>query len=173
MIPIIMLSLSMFPQISIAGYLFRLMAKTGLINTYAALIFPYTAVSLPLGLWIMISYFSQLPVELDNAALIDGASKFDVLYKILFPIAIPGILSTFLLTFIFSFNEFIFALMMTFDYHSRTVPVGIALFQGIHGQIPWGSIMAAATISSLPLIIITIIFNRFIIRGLTEGALKG
>jgi len=172
LIPVMILSVSMFPQISIVGYIFQLMAKLKWINTYYALIFPYIALSLPLGLWIMMSYFSQLPIDLDKAALIDGATRFQVVCKILFPISLPGFLSTSLLIFIFSFNEFLFALMLTVDYRARTIPVGISLFQGLHGQVPWGSIMAAASVASLPLIILTVIFQRYIIRGLTEGAVK-
>lgn len=172
-IPLMMLSVSMFPQICIIGYLFQFMAAVRWINTYNALVFPYIALALPLGLWIMMSYFAQLPVDLEKAALVDGASRFQVIRKILFPISLPGIFSTFLLIFIFSFNEFLFALMLTVDFRARTIPVGIALFQGLHGEIPWGPIMAAASVASIPLIIITIMFQRHIIQGLTEGAVKG
>jgi multiple sugar transport system permease protein len=172
-IPLGMLSISMFPQICIIGYLFQFMASLKWINTYNALVFPYIALALPLGLWVMMSYFSQLPVDLDRAALVDGASRLQVIIKILFPISLPGIFSTFLLIFIFSFNEFLFALMLTVDCRARTIPVGIALFQGLHGQIPWGSVTAAAAIASLPPILITLLFQKYIVQGLTEGAVKG
>jgi multiple sugar transport system permease protein len=171
-IPVGMLALSMFPQICVVGYLFKLMSKLGWINTFNALIFPYTAMTLPLALWIMLSYFSQLPHDLDKAALVDGASRFQVLRKVIFPIATPGAFSTFLLAFIFCFNEFLFALMLTVDQSSRTVPVGIALFQGTHGQIPWGSIMAGAVVASVPMVLLVAIFQRSIVGGLTRGALK-
>lgn len=173
LIPVGMLALSMFPQISVIGYLFRLMTKLGWINTYSALVFPYVALALPLGLWIMLSYFSRLPQDLDKAALVDGATRFQVLRKVIFPIAAPGAFSTILLVFIFCFNEFLFALVLTVDYKSRTIPVGIALFQGLHGQIPWGSIMAAAVVGSVPLVILAAVFQRYIAGGLTQGALKG
>jgi multiple sugar transport system permease protein len=172
-IPLGMLSISMFPQICIIGYLFQFMASLKWINTYNALVFPYIALALPLGLWVMMSYFSQMPVDLDKAALVDGASRLQVIIKILFPISLPGIFSTFLLIFIFSFNEFLFALMLTVDYRARTVPVGIALFQGLHGQIPWGSVTSAAAIASMPPILITLLFQKYIVQGLTEGAVKG
>jgi multiple sugar transport system permease protein len=171
-IPVGTLALSMFPQICIVGYLFRLMTKLGWINTFNALIFPYIAMALPLALWIMLSYFSQLPRDLDKAALVDGASRFQALRKVIFPIATPGVFSTFLLVFIFCFNEFLFALMLTVDQNSRTVPVGIALFQGTHGQIPWGSIMAAAVVASVPMVLLVAIFQKPIVGGLTRGALK-
>lgn len=172
-IPVLMLAFSMFPQISIVGYLFKLMTGLGWINTYYALIFPYITLGMPLALWIMLSYFSQLSVELDKAALVDGATRFQVLRKIIFPIAVPGAFSTFLLVFIYSFNEFLFALMFTIDYHARTIPVGIALFEGLHGQIPWGHIMAGAVIATIPVIVLAAFFQRHIIQGLTRGAVKG
>jgi len=167
------LAVSLFPQISLVGYLFKLMTGLGWINTYYALVFPYTAWILPLSLWILISYFSQIPHELDRAARIDGCSSWQVLRKIIFPVALPGILSTGLLAFIFAFNEFLFALMLTTDHHARTIPVGIALFQGLHGEIPWCEIMAASAVTTLPIVIITMFFQRHIIQGLTRGAVKG
>ncbi len=172
-IPLVLLGFSMFPQISLIGYLFKLMTRLGWINTYFALIFPYITLGLPLALWIMLSYFSQLSTELDKAALVDGASRIQILLKILFPIALPGAFSTFMLIFIYSFNEFLFALMLTIDYNARTIPVGIALFEGLHGQIPWGFIMASAVIATVPIIVLIALFQRYIIQGLTEGAVKG
>ncbi len=173
MILFIALAVSMFPQISIVGYLFKFMTSLGWINTYPALILPYVAWVLPLSLWILASYFSQIPKDLDDAAYVDGCSKWQVFTKVIFPVALPAMLSTMLLAFIFAFNEFMFALILTTDYHARTVPVGIALFQGLHGQIPWGNIMAASVITTIPVIILTIIFQKRIIAGLTAGAVKG
>jgi multiple sugar transport system permease protein len=173
MIPVLMLAFSMFPQISIVGYLFKLMTSLGWINSYPALIFPYITLGLPLALWIMLSYFSQLSIELDKAALVDGATRFQILRKIIYPIAMPGAVSTVLLVFIYSFNEFLFALMFTIDFNARTIPVGIALFEGLHGQIPWGHVMAAAVVATIPLIILASIFQKYIIQGLTQGAIKG
>lgn len=167
------LAVSMFPQISVVGYLFKLMARIGWINTYPALIFPYIAWVLPLSLWILISYFMQLPQDLDEAAMIDGGTRLQVLIKVVIPLAAPGIFSTALLTFISSFNEFMFALLLTTDFHTRTIPVGIALFEGLHGEIPWGQIMATSAIAAIPLVILTLIFQRYIVQGLTAGALKG
>jgi multiple sugar transport system permease protein len=173
LIPLALLAFSMFPQISIVGYLFKFMTWLGWVNTYAALVFPSITLGLPLALWIMLSYFSQLPQELDKAGLIDGAGRFQILRKIILPVALPGAFSTLLLVFIFSFNEFLFALMLTVDQQARTVPVGIALFQGLHGQTHWGEIMAGAVVATLPLIILTVFFQRHIVRGLTQGAVKG
>ena len=167
------LAVSMFPQISLIGYLFRAMMELDLINTYTALVLPYIAWILPLSLWILVSYFAQIPKELDRAAVIDGCSKWQILFKVLLPVSLPGIFSTALLAFIFAFNEFIFALMLTTDYQSRTIPVGIALFQGLHGETPWGQIMAASTLTTLPILIFTLSFQKHIVQGLTRGAVKG
>jgi len=159
------LGLSMFPQISIVGYLYKIMSSIGWINTYNALVFPYIAWTLPLSLWLMLSYFSQIPSEIDRAALVDGANRIQVFSKIIIPIGAPGFLSTVLLLFMASFNEFLFALMLTTDFRARTIPVGIALFEGLHGEIPWGYIMAASLISSIPVILLALFFQRYIIRG--------
>ncbi|NIO16943.1 MAG: ABC transporter permease subunit [Deltaproteobacteria bacterium] len=167
------LSISMFPQVSAIGYLFKLMAGLGWINTHASLVLPYAAWILPLTLWILVSYLSRIPRELDSAALVDGCTRWKVLFRVILPVAAPGILSAALLAFIFAFNEFLFALMLTTDFRARTVPVGIALFQGLHGQLPWGTVMAASVISTIPVIILAMIFQRRIISGLTGGAVKG
>ncbi|MBD3321372.1 MAG: ABC transporter permease subunit [Chitinivibrionales bacterium] len=173
LVPVGVLALSMFPPISIVGYLYRIFAETGLLNTHAALVLPYTALTVPLALWITMSYFSQIPVELDKAALIDGAGRLTILVKIVFPLALPGIFSSFLLVFIACFNEFLLAVMLTIDYRAQTLPVGIALFQGIHGEIPWGNLMAASALTAVPLVALTIIFQKYIVQGLVGGAVKG
>jgi multiple sugar transport system permease protein len=167
------LAFSMFPQISLIGYLYKLMRSSGLMNTYPALIFPYIAWTIPLGFWILLSYIIQIPKDFDDAALSDGASRLLVFRRIILPISAPGILSAILLVFIAAFNEFLFALMLTTDHTSRTIPVGIALFEGLHGEIPWGYIMAASTIASLPLVMLSMLFQRYVIQDVTRGALKG
>jgi multiple sugar transport system permease protein len=172
-VPLLILAMSMFPQISIVGYLFEMFSRMGLINSHMALILPYIAWTIPIALWINMSYFTQIPLDLDRAALVDGASRMKVLYKIVFPLALPGIFSSALLVFIACFNEFLFAIMLTIDYTAQTLPVGIALFQGLHGEIPWGNLMAASAIASIPLVILTLIFQRYIVAGLMGGAVKG
>lgn len=173
LIPLLILAMSMFPQISIVGYLFAMFVGLGLINHHMALILPYIAWTIPIALWINLSYFSQIPVALDKAALVDGAGRMKVLLKIIFPLALPGIFSSALLVFIACFNEFLFAIMLTIDYSAQTLPVGIALFQGLHGEIPWGNLMAASALASVPLVIMTLIFQRYIVQGLMGGAVKG
>jgi multiple sugar transport system permease protein len=109
------LAVSMFPQIGLVGYLFKFMTRLGWINTYQGLLFPYTAWILPLSLWILVSYFSQIPRELDKAALVDGCTYWQSLRKIILPVAAPGVLSVFLLSFILAFKEFMLALMLSTD----------------------------------------------------------
>ena len=172
-VPLLVLAVSMFPQISIVGYLYRIFSRLGMLNTHAALILPYIAYTVPIALWINLSYFSQIPMDLDRAALVDGAGRLKTLRRIILPLALPGIFSSLLLVFIACFNEFLFAIMLTVDYHARTLPVGIALFEGLHGEIPWGKLMAASSLASVPLVVVTLVFQRYIIQGLTGGAVKG
>lgn len=172
LVAISILAFSTFPQISIVGYLYRLTRSLGLTNTLAALIIPYIAWSLPLGFWILLTYLSRIPKELDNAAIVDGSSRWRIIRTIILPVAAPGILSAALLVFIACYNEFLFALMLTSDHRARTIPVGIALFQGLHGEIPWGYIMAASTLSSIPIVALALIFQRYIVQDITRGALR-
>ena len=172
-VPLFVLAMSMFPPISIVGYLYQWFSSLGLINTHAGLILPYSALTVSLALWINMSYFAQIPVDLDRAALVDGAGRLAVLFKIVFPLALPGIFSAFLLVFIACFNEFLFALMLTLDPFAQTLPVGIAMFEGLHGEVPWGNLMAASALATLPLVALTLIFQRYIVQGLMGGAVKG
>jgi multiple sugar transport system permease protein len=172
-VPLFVLAMSMFPPISIVGYLYRLFSDIGMLNTHAALILPYTALTVSLALWINMSYFAQVPKDLDRAALVDGAKRIIILVKIIFPIALPGIFSSFLLVFIACFNEFLFALMLTLDHGAQTLPVGIAFFEGLHGEIPWGNLMAASAMATVPLVALTLIFQKYIVQGLMGGAVKG
>ncbi len=169
----LVLAASLFPPVSLVSYLFRLMESAGWINRYPALVLPYTAWILPLALWILTSYFSQVPRELDRAAQVDGCGTLRILFRVILPVAAPGIFSAALLSFIYAFNEFLFALMLTTDAAARTVPVAIAQFQGLHGEIPWGEVMAAAALATLPVVALTLLFQRRILAGLTRGAVKG
>jgi multiple sugar transport system permease protein len=167
------LAFSMFPQISLVGYLYKLMRSAGLVNTYPALVLPYLALTIPMAFWVLLSYMMQIPRDFDDAARVDGAGRLTVFRSVILPISLPGLLSAMLLIFIAAFNEFLFALMLTTDHHARTIPVGIALFEGLHGEIPWGYIMAASTVASLPLVILATVFQKHVIQDVTRGALKG
>lgn len=166
------LSVTMFPPIATVSPLYIIIRALGLRDTWWALIMTYTSFSLPLSIWILTNFFREIPDEIYLAARIDGCSPFQVFYKIMFPLALPGIVTTAILVFIFSWNEFLFALTFTSTPASRTIPVGIALFPGIH-EIPWGEIAAATIVVTIPLVILVFAFQRRIIEGLTAGAIKG
>jgi multiple sugar transport system permease protein len=124
-----LLLVSMFPQISIAGPVWQILQSLGWLNTYQGLILPYVTLTLPLGVWITASFFRELPVELEDAAKIDGCGHFQTLFRIIIPLAAPGVFTAALLVFIYAWNEFFFALLIMTEKSRQTLPVGIALFQ--------------------------------------------
>ncbi len=166
------LAVAMFPQISIAGPVWRILRTLGWLNTYQGLIIPYLALTLPLTVWILANFFKQLPMELEEAARVDGAGLLQILTKVIMPLAAPGVFTAALLTFIYSWNEFFFALLIMTERGVQTLPVGIALFPGEY-TMPWGEISAASTIATIPLIVLVLFFQKRIIAGLTAGAVKG
>jgi ABC-type glycerol-3-phosphate transport system permease component len=167
----LVLSVSMFPQISIVAPLYLLLRDLGLIDTYPGLVLPYLTFALPLAVWLLVSYFRQLPAELEDAAIVDGASRLRVLWEIVLPLAAPGIATTAILTFVYCWNEFLFALSFTVTYERQTVPVAVALFRG-QFQIPWGQILAATIVTTLPVLVLVAAFQRRILSGLTAGSVK-
>jgi multiple sugar transport system permease protein len=166
------LSVSMFPPISTVSPLYIIIRSLGLRDTLTALIITYTTFSLPISVWILTNFFREIPDEIYFAAKVDGCSPLQIFYKIMLPLTLPGIFATAILIFIFSWNEFLFALTFTSTPASRTIPVAIALFPGLH-EIPWGDIAAASVVVTVPLILIVFAFQRRIIEGLTTGAIKG
>ncbi len=137
------------------------------------MILPYTTHGLPLTIWILASFFREIPSELEESARIDGTSRLGAFWRVIVPLATPGIFTTAILVFIGAWNEFfLFALSFMSKDIMRTVPVGIAMFQGEH-DLPWGDISAASVIVTIPLIVMVLIFQRRIISGLTSGAVKG
>jgi ABC-type sugar transport system, permease component len=166
------LAVSMFPQISIVSPLYLMLRALGLINTYPGLILPYLTFAMPLTVWLLVGYFRQLPPDLEEAALVDGASRWQSFVKVLLPLSVPGVATTAILTFIYSWNEFLFALSFTVGPDRQTVPVAIALFRGQY-QVPWGEILAAAVVATVPVAATVLIFQRRIVQGLTAGAVKG
>lgn len=166
-----MLAVSMFPQISIVAPLYLLLRDIGLIDTYPGLVLPYLTFALPLAVWLLVSYFRQLPTELEDAAIVDGASRLRALWEIVLPLAAPGIATTAILTFVYCWNEFLFALSFTVTHERQTVPVAVALFRG-QFQIPWGQILAATIVTTLPVLVLVAAFQRRILTGLTAGSVK-
>jgi multiple sugar transport system permease protein len=166
-----LLMVSMFPQISIAGPVWRILQDLGWLNTYQGLIIPYVTLTLPLGVWILASFFRELPLELEDAARIDGCSHVQTLFKIMVPLAAPGVFTAAILVFIYAWNEFFFALLIMTQQKLQTLPVGIALFQGQY-TLPWGEIAAASTVATVPLVLLVFLFQKRIVRGLSAGAVK-
>lgn len=170
----ILLSISTFPPIAIAAPIFEIWTEIGLYNTYLGLILPSLAFGLPLTVYILASFFRDIPRELEEAALIDGATRFQAFRKIVVPLGAPGVVTAGLLVFIFAWNEFLFAITLTSTPERRPVPAAIAFFTGsTQFEIPLGTISAASVVVTVPLIVLVLIFQRRIVAGLTAGAVKG
>lgn len=168
----LLLAASMFPQISIVSPLYLLLRSLGLIDTYPGLVLPYVTFAMPLDVWLLVGFFQQLPRELEEAALVDGATRFRALVRVVMPLALPGLATTAILTFVYCWNEFLFALSFTTGPARQTVPVAIALFRGQY-QVPWGQILAAAIVATGPVAAVVLVWQRRIVAGLTAGAVKG
>jgi len=162
----------MFPPIAVVSPLFLVMKALHLLNTYAALIIPYTAFGLPLTIWTLTGFFRELPLDLEESARVDGCTRLQTFFKIIIPLAAPGVFTCAILVFIFAWNEFMFALLFMTRNAMKTVPVGITMYPGQY-DLPWGTIFAAATVVTLPLVVLVFFFQRRIIAGLTAGAVKG
>ncbi|TWF58927.1 trehalose/maltose transport system permease protein [Neorhizobium alkalisoli] len=170
----IILGMSTFPQIAVLGGLFTLARALGIYNTYWALILSYMIFTLPFCVWVLTSFVKEIPDTLDEAATIDGASAWQILWKVIIPLAGPGLVATGLLSFINAWNEFLFALTLTADNQARTVPVAVALFSGqSEHELPWGKITAASTVVTVPVVLLALMFQKRIVEGLTSGAVKG
>lgn len=171
---IALLILSIFPPIVLVVPLYEMIRILRLMNNPLALILSYTVLNIPFAVWILSSFFRQIPRDIEDAARVDGFSRIGIFLRIIAPLSAPVLATTGILVFIFSWNEFLFALtFMTMD-SARTVPVGIAMLSGVSiYEIPWGQISAAVVVTTLPIVLVVILFQRSIVRGLTAGAIKG
>jgi multiple sugar transport system permease protein len=170
----VVLSISTFPQIAIAAPIFKLWRDIGLYNTIPGLVIPYLTFALPLTIYILTSFFKEIPRDLEEAALVDGATNFEAFRKVVVPLAAPGLATAGILTFIFAWNEFLLAITLTSSQSARTVPAAIAFFTGsTQFEQPLGTISAASVVISIPLIILVLLFQKRIVAGLTAGAVKG
>lgn len=170
----LILSMTMFPAIAILGSLYEMIRWAGQFNTLYALVFSYTTFTLPFMVWVLANFYRAMPAELEQAAMVDGATPMKAFYQILLPLAAPGMATTGLLAFIAAWNEYLFASTFTLTPDKRTVPVAIANFSGNTAfELPWGQIMAASVVVTVPLIILVLLLQRKIIAGLTAGAVKG
>jgi multiple sugar transport system permease protein len=168
------LGVAMFPQISLVGPLYNLWRQIGLYDTWPGLIIPYMTFALPLSIFVLSSFFREIPWELEQAAQIDGATPFQAFRKVIVPLAAPGIVTTFILVFIICWNDFVFAISLTSTNSAQTVPAAISSFPGVSQfTVPYGDIAAAAVVVTVPVMILVLLFQRRIVSGLTAGAVKG
>lgn len=168
------LIVSLFPYVLLFLGLLEIVKFLGLGNNYLALIIPYTAINLPLTILVLRSFFQQLPKDLEDSARIDGYNTVQMLLKIILPITIPALITTGILTFIFAWNEFIFALTFISKESLQTIPVAVSKIGGSSVfEIPYGPIAAATILGTLPLVVLVLAFQKRIIQGITAGAVKG
>lgn len=168
------LLIAMFPQVSLVSPLFDIERKLGLFDTWPGLILPYITFALPMAIFILSSFFREIPWELEKAAQMDGATPFQAFRLVVAPLAIPGIVTAAILVFIFAWNDFLLAVSLTSTEVARTAPAAMANFTGSSQfDEPTGSIAAAAIVITIPIVIFVVIFQRRIVAGLTSGAVKG
>jgi trehalose/maltose transport system permease protein len=167
------LAISMFPQIAVLAGMFELVRALGLFDSIGALVLSYLTLTLPFAAWVLATFMRGIPVELEEAAALDGAGPVTTLVRIFLPLLRPALVATGLLVFITAWNEFLFALTFTLSDQSRTVPVAIALLSGASAyELPWGAITAAAVLVTVPIVILALAFQRHIVSGLLAGAVK-
>jgi multiple sugar transport system permease protein len=162
----------MIPEVSLVIPLYLLAARFGMLNKPPVLILTYLSFALPFAIWLMAAFFETIPVELEDAALIDGCTRIRTLFAIILPISTPGLVSTALFIFLSAWDEFFFALIFTSTVAAKTVPVAIAEFTGRY-VVDVGGMMTGGVLAAIPPVILSLIFSRYIVSGLTAGAVKG
>jgi multiple sugar transport system permease protein len=168
---LVVIASTAFPQITTVSPLYLLLRALGLRDTWTALVLANTSFALPLLVWLLAGFIREIPIELEEAAFLDGAGRLTVLRRVILPLVAPGVASAALLTFLAAWNEFLFAYTFTASEVSRTVPVALALFPGVF-EVPWGDIAAASILASLPPVLIVIVLQRWLVHGLVAGAMK-
>jgi multiple sugar transport system permease protein len=163
---------SMFPLISLLVPIFETMRGLNLLNSYLALVLPYTVLNLPVCTLVLVSFFQSIPKDLENAAMIDGCSRLGALWRVVIPLSAPGVFTAGILAFVNAWDEFLLALSLNASAAMRTAPVGIALYQGEY-SFPWPLISAALVITIVPVAVLIALFQERVIGGLTQGGLKG
>ena len=166
------LSVRMIPEISLVIPLYIIAARLSILNKPIVLILTYLSFALPFTIWMLTTFFETVPEELEDAALIDGSSRLNTLFRVVIPVAAPGIISTALFTFLLAWDEFFFALIFTSTVAAKTVPVAIAEFTGRYA-VDITAMMTGGILAALPPILLALIFQRFIVSGLSAGAVKG
>lgn len=166
------IGVSMFPLVTLMVPLFEIMRSLGLLNSYWALVLPYTVLNLPICTLMMVSFFQDIPRDIENAAMLDGCTRISALWRIVLPLAAPGVATAAILAFVNSWDEFLLALSMNSAVAYRTLPVGIQLYQG-EFAFPWPIISAALVVAIVPIVVLIVIFQEKVVSGLTSGGLKG
>lgn len=166
----LILVVSMFPQMIIVGPVFNLFTTLGWTNTYF-IVLPYSTITIPMAVWIMVAHFGKIPLSIEESAKIDGASAFRTLWNIVFPLAAPGVFTTAIITFITAWNEYLLTATLNTDLNIQTVPVAIS-FLRTQFQILWGEVSAATVVVTIPTLIIVLLFQKKIVSGLVSGAVK-
>ena len=162
----------LLPTAAIIVPLFITLRVLGLVNTYWGLILVYMIITLPLSVWMLTSYFRAIPVELEEAAIIDGSSRLGVLFRITLPLSLPGLVAVIVYAFVTTWNEFIFALCFATDSSVKTLPIGLSEFS-TEFNTDWGAVMAASMVMTVPIALLFLVFQKLFVGGLTAGGLKG
>ncbi len=163
---------TMFPLVTLLVPIFETMRTLGLLNTYTALILPYTVLNLPVCTLVLVSFFQSIPKDLENAAMIDGCTRLGALWRVVLPLAAPGVFTAGILAFVNAWDEFLLALSLNSSGSMRTLPVGITLYQG-EFTFPWPIISAALIVAIVPVAVLIALFQERVVGGLTQGGLKG
>jgi multiple sugar transport system permease protein len=163
---------SMFPLVTLLVPIFETMRAFGLLNTYTALVLPYTVLNLPVCTLVLVSFFQGIPRDLENAAMIDGCTRLGALWRVVVPLAAPGVFTAGILAFVNAWDEFLLALSLNANATMRTLPVGITLYQG-EFTFPWPIISAALVVAIVPVAVLIALFQERVVGGLTQGGLKG
>jgi len=163
---------SMFPLVTLLVPIFQTMRSLNLLNTYTALVLPYTVLNLPVCTLVLVSFFQSIPRDLENAAMIDGCTRLGALWRVVVPLAAPGVFTAGILAFVNAWDEFLLALSLNASATMRTLPVGITLYQG-EFTFPWPIISAALVVAIVPVAVLIAVFQERVVGGLTQGGLKG
>ncbi len=169
---LVLLMISVFPEVAVVAPLYLLLRDIGWLDSYQALVFPYTAFNLPFAIWILRNYLLGIPKEMEETARIDGASPLKTVWSVILPQALPGLFTAGIFTFTACWTEFLMALTFNSSNNYRTIPVGIALF-GSQFTVPYGTIFAASVVSVVPIAVLVLVFRKSVVSGLTSGAVKG
>jgi multiple sugar transport system permease protein len=166
----LILAISMFPQMIVVGPIYNLFTQLGLTNSYFVVL-PYSTITLPSAVWIMVTHFNQIPLAIEESAKIDGATPFETLSKVIFPLAAPGVFTTGIITFISAWNEYLLTVTLNTDKNYQTVPVAVSFLRS-QFEILWGQVSAATIVVTIPTLIMVLLFQKQIVSGLISGAVK-